>query len=43
MKIGTPHFKLHAYSTFFRRGRNKKVLEFDVEKDGGIISHKKIG
>ena len=44
IKVRKPHFKLRK--TLFKRGlerkcKNKNVLEFDVEKDGGIIFWKK--
>ena len=40
IKVRKPHFKLRK--VLFKRGlKSKNVLEFDVEKDGGIIFEKK--
>ena len=40
IKVRKPHFKLRK--ALFKRGlerncKNKNVLEFDVEKDGGVV------
>ena len=36
IKVRKPHFKLRK--ALFKRGcKNKIILEFDIEKDGGII------